>query len=851
MTASTTIYQGDLVKKVSAGTVEPASSGDAFDVIGVAAEYKVSAATGTYTIRIYDDPYTIFSVQADSGTALSAADIFKTNDHVAGTGNTATKLSGHEFDSSDAGDGSQLRIIGKLDEVGNDWGEHVNLLVIINEHKYKSTNGDSDVPVSEKCKVNEAAGITKGDVVYASGATGGFMRVSLADNTSHDKAHVYGVAAETKSNGETIIIRQVGEISNLDTSTFSAGDRLHLATAGQFQTAVPTNGAHIHVGFVKKSNANTGSISVHPEDFVHDIAVASGQDLELQMGDAAGATKVVFRDYGNVEVGSVDSDGYATFDDLEISNPVQFIEEVNYARGQVGKEPTGFPNQTDSTMSFTDGTRTFTIDKAVTSFDFYHTGVKYTKSAAETLVITDTTGTHYVYYDSTGTLQESVNPTSDTLEELMEDECFCSVIYWNATDGASYYFGDERHGIQMDGSTHAWAHFSSGAAYVAPGLALGDILADQDGSLDTHAQLSLSAGFMEDEDLFFTIAALSAPANIPVMYREAAAGRWVKDAATNFPVKSFSGGSGRLAYNQYTGGAWQQTEVAQLRFVLAHIAVTSEYTSGDRYVAIQGQQTYNTAGEARDGADTELANLVLSGLPSPEMLFIGTVIFQTSTTYTNTPKARIRSTDAGDDYVDWRSTRGVAGGGGGLNAVIEDPSPQLGGDLDANGSTITNLAASTTAAGIVELATTAEIDAATDSTRAMPVDQFAASDFGKKALMLANYEDDVSVATGDGKVGIPIPSLYNGWDIVDAIAVVHTKGVTSTTDIQIRRRRAGSDVDVLSTKITIGDEWYASDGVVNTSNDDLATGDMLYVDIDAVHSGTAPLGLSVAVIIQA
>ena len=79
------------------------------------------------------------------------------------------------------------------------------------------------------------------------------------------------------------------------------------------------------------------------------------------------------------------------------------------------------------------------------------------------------------------------------------------------------------------------------------------------------------------------------------------------------------------------------------------------------------------------------------------------------------------------------------------------------------------------------------------------------------------------------------------------IASVHDKGITGTTDIQIRRRRAGSDIDVLSTKITIGDEYYAQDGIIDPYNDDLQVGDMLYIDVDAVHSGTAPNGLSVSV----
>lgn len=112
-------------------------------------------------------------------------------------------------------------------------------------------------------------------------------------------------------------------------------------------------------------------------------------------------------------------------------------------------------------------------------------------------------------------------------------------------------------------------------------------------------------------------------------------------------------------------------------------------------------------------------------------------------------------------------------------------------------------------------------------------------------LSFSLYDSDTSVAVGDGKASSTIPLELNGMNLTNVIASVHTKGITGTTDIQVRRRRAGSDVDMLTDKITIGDEYFASDETVNTSNDDVNTGDQIYIDVDAIHSGTAPLGLSV------
>jgi hypothetical protein len=164
-----------------------------------------------------------------------------------------------------------------------------------------------------------------------------------------------------------------------------------------------------------------------------------------------------------------------------------------------------------------------------------------------------------------------------------------------------------------------------------------------------------------------------------------------------------------------------------------------------------------------------------------------------------------------------------------------------GGTAVASGDMTT---ATTSAQGASELATTAEVNTGTDTGRTITPDALAGSNLGTARGGLVLVASDTAVATGDGTEGIPAAASMNGMDIINVVCTVHDKGITGTTDIQLRRRRAGSDVDVLSTKVTIGDEFFAQDGVINTSNDDIATGDIFYFDIDAIHSGTAPNGLS-------
>jgi len=150
ITASSTalLLRGDPVSGAAAGTVALATSGDALKVIGVVeslfdSDKKPitgrSASTAGFA-TVIDDPNAMFVIQSDSGTtSVSSADVFATADFTYTAGSTAIGQSKVELDASDIGTGTQLRILGKYAEEGNDWGEHVDLIVQFAEHLYKTS----------------------------------------------------------------------------------------------------------------------------------------------------------------------------------------------------------------------------------------------------------------------------------------------------------------------------------------------------------------------------------------------------------------------------------------------------------------------------------------------------------------------------------------------------------------------------------------------------------------------------------------------------------------------------------------------------------------------------------------
>lgn len=161
---------------------------------------------------------------------------------------------------------------------------------------------------------------------------------------------------------------------------------------------------------------------------------------------------------------------------------------------------------------------------------------------------------------------------------------------------------------------------------------------------------------------------------------------------------------------------------------------------------------------------------------------------------------------------------------------------------------------STTAKGVVELATAAETTTGTDATRAVTPDGLAGSDYGKRIVELQIVAAGTanSVGDGTGNARYFVPQELNGWNLVGVAAAVITAGTTGTQDIQIHNVTQAADM--LTTKITIDSAektsyTAATAPVIDTANDDVATGDEIRFDTDAVHT-TPAQGLNIIMVFQ-
>jgi len=289
------------------------------------------------------------------------------------------------------------------------------------------------------------------------------------------------------------------------------------------------------------------------------------------------------------------------------------------------QEPTGFPTLNQSKLLFNDTTRTFTISALNNTFDVFYRGNKFTKPT-ESIQISNTSGLHFIYYTSAGTLTESTTPWDIATTIQISD------VYWTGT--SSFGPCEERHGCVMDWATHLYAHKNFGTQYTSGFTATYTL------NSHTSANFGLTNGTISDEDLELYISQgvsgnyltqqLNYPGYIPVYYRAGnnGVGSWRKDSATVFPYKKFAGNG--VNYNLLSGSNWVQQAVTNNYYVAYFIYATD--TINEPIISVQGQrQDINLSNSQENNLPN---NLILSDFPVAEAKLLYRIILETKTAYT-------------------------------------------------------------------------------------------------------------------------------------------------------------------------------------------------------------------------
>lgn len=122
----------------------------------------------------------------------------------------------------------------------------------------------------------------------------------------------------------------------------------------------------------------------------------------------------------------------------------------------------------------------------------------------------------------------------------------------------------------------------------------------------------------------------------------------------------------------------------------------------------------------------------------------------------------------------------------------------------------------------------------------------AAGASGAGNIQIKVIADDETLATGDAQAVFMVPLEFNGLNLVDVEAFVSTVSSSGTPTIQVRN--VTQTADMLSTRITIDASEFtsltaAAAPVIDTGNDDVATGDLIAIDVDVAGTGAKGLGV--------
>ena len=275
----------------------------------------------------------------------------------------------------------------------------------------------------------------------------------------------------------------------------------------------------------------------------------------------------------------------------------------------------GWPNRTDSTLTWVDGTLTLTLTG---TFDVWINGLKYTPTAGnKAKTIANVTGLYWFWY----ALDAGVPKLYAQAAPPGFDKCLTATVYWNAATGKGY-MADERHWMGRDQKYHEYLHDTIGCRY-GSGLA----------GTFAVGSFSILTGEVFDEDLSHIISGTQALCN--VFYKNGT-DDWVWDVDASIIYK-VNGTSLRYNTGNTLADVPNANHVAMWVFATNHVA--------RQILVIIGQRVDVNIADAR--ANNTPESLSYGTLPLAEMKLLYRVIFkQDSGSFTYIETADYRSTNA-------------------------------------------------------------------------------------------------------------------------------------------------------------------------------------------------------------
>ncbi len=620
-------------------------------------------------------------------------------------------------------------------------------------------------------------------VIYVDSADSHFKQKDDAGNVIDLAASSSGVA------GPTVAVDE-------DIATFDGTTGLKIKDSGLTTTQVTANTAHI-----------TSDGTAHANVVLNDTHRGSdGSDHSFIDQDVTSSASPTFDGANITGVDAVNVDVADTADYFIGTNTETILAEIGEIHTTNGYDLLDDNSVPD--IAFDNGTRTFSVSvkSGESSFHFWVNNKKVIKTTTQSIVIPDTTGTYYIVFDNTGTLQY-VLETAIVPANFYEN-AITGLIYWNATANTSMA-GDERHGMLMDARTHHYNHATYGARYES-GL---DITGLVDGNT---TYTNHTSGYFWDEDIRHALALQS---TAPFIYRLGAAGEWTGTTPDN--LVGFKNGTSNVVWNEWTGSTWQLTESGSSTDYMIYFTIATPDLTGYNIKKIIGQNGYSSRANARNAIENEINNLVTDGLPSPEFIFLQAWIVRRN--------GDLENLADGSTHLDLRTVKGGASGASGTASLAADVTTNV-------GSFNTHLSSADTN---VQLA----LDTLDDHTHTAS----QVSDFDTEVSNNSSVSDNTAKVTYPGSADATELNILDGATL-STTELNYVKNVTSAIQTQLDdKNEKDLTIDAKTANYTVvaGDNnkiLHCSNSITITFPDSLDTG----VNVTIVNIGTGTITLSAA-----